>query len=115
WTDAGELAIAHLNTGMESADSNIHFVLNFVDIQSELQLTLDSALAEVRDKGAIGIIGDTSLAATALTRLSYDDDTSNDLEAPMICVTCTGNALNNPDATDADAATQAAYRDVDNW
>jgi ABC-type branched-subunit amino acid transport system substrate-binding protein len=69
----------------------------------------------VRVQGAKGLVTDTSQDDVAILKLQYDTDPSNHLDVPIVGLVATSPAINNPNTTNPDPVTQAAYRDADHW
>ena len=53
--------------------------------------------------GAKLVITDNSNNTVSVMRDDYDDDTTNDLNSPILCVLCGSSVINNPMATNPDA------------
>ena len=46
--------------------------------------------------GAKLVITDNSNNSIAVIRVDYDDDTTNDLNSPILCVLCGSSIINDP-------------------
>ena len=115
WTTAGSLAVDQLNSALQSANSNTRFQFLVSDSAATPTTTVSSATDLVVNKGAKAVITDNSNDDVALVKLAYDADTTNDINVPLMCVTCTSANINNPTATNSDPVTQAAYQDASHW
>ena len=60
--------------------------------------------------GAKLVITDNSNNTVSVMRVDYDNDATNDLNSPILCVLCGSSVINNPIATNPDPITQAALR-----
>jgi len=108
WTTAGSLAVDQLNGALQSANSNTRFQFLVSDSAANPATTVSSATDLVVSKAAKAVITDNSNDDVALVELAYDADTTNDINVPLMCVTCTSASINNPAATSSPAANAQA-------
>ena len=119
WVNAFELAADDATEGLKDADYPTGKRLTFRDLtadsKNDAEITITKAIELVQEKGALMILNGTSNGSLHLNKLAYDDDDKNDLDVPIICVACSSPSHHNPDVENDDAATQAAFRNVDGW
>lgn len=119
WGDAFRLAAEDASDGLRLAGfptgARLRFDTMVADTRNETAITVARAQELVQQQGAKLIINGTSSDTVALSRLAYDDDASNDIDVPIVCVACSSPALHNPDAVNDDPAVQAANRNSDGW
>lgn len=117
WTYAMALATRHANEGLAKAGNpkNIKFGSVSADSQNKTDVVVKRALELVQTKGVKAVLNGTSSETIALATTFYDADPSNNLDIPVLCMSCTSTALHNPAATDADPAKQSALRNEQGW
>jgi hypothetical protein len=115
WPGSGNLAIKQINDGLAQARAPVRFRLLLNDTTQDARVASMQSLDMVRLQGAKAIITDTSKNGIAITKLMYDGDAGNDLDVPVVCVTCTAPALNDPAAKGTDEVDTATLRDAGNW
>jgi hypothetical protein len=119
WGDAFRLAADDASDGLRQAGfptgAKLSFDTMISDTRNDVAITVAGATELVKQQGAKIIINGTSSDTVALSRLAYDDDTTNDIDVPIVCVACSSPALHNPEATHADPFTQAANRNSEGW
>lgn len=119
WSDAFRLAADDATEGLSQAGyptgKRLNFQIMVADTKNDTAITVARATEMVREQGAKFIINGTSSDTVALGKLAYDDDPSNDLDVPILCVACSSPGLHNPEAINADAAVQGANRNTEKW
>lgn len=117
WHDAVLLAASHANEGLKTAGGlkALKFVVEQGDTTNTPEVAVTRAQELVNERGAKMLVTDTSADDIAINLLQYDADPSNDLNVPIVCMACTSGAINNPNATNADPAQQAALRNEKGW
>ncbi len=115
WPGSANLAITQVNDGLEQAHAHLRFKLMLNDTTQDATVASMESLDMVRISNAKAIITDTSKNGVAITKLMYDNDPANDLDVPVICVTCTAPGLSNPTAKGVDDIDTATLRDAQNW
>jgi hypothetical protein len=115
WSIVGEMAIAQLNQAASDAGSGLRFKLVVQDPQQDFKIAVTRARDLAGTFGAKAIVTDTSKNGIEVTKLMYDADPSNDINIPVICVTCTSPSMNNPTAVNTDPIEQATLRDDKRW
>jgi hypothetical protein len=119
WNDAFRLAADDATEGLAEAGfptgKHLSFDILVADTKNDVAITVERALEMVQQQGAKVVINGTSSDTVALGKLAYDDDTSNDISVPIMCVACSSPALHNPTNVNADAAVQATNRNEDGW
>jgi hypothetical protein len=115
WPSAANLALDDLNTGLAQAGSGTRFKLVLNDTAQDAAVAIKRSTELVRMQGAKAIITDTSRNGIAITKLMYDADATNDLDVPVVCVTCTAAPLNDPNAVGTDEIDTATLRDAKGW
>jgi hypothetical protein len=115
WPSAANLALAHLNDGLALAGAPARFKLVLNDTSQDAALAIKRSTELVRMQNAKAIITDTSRNGIAITKLMYDADPANDIDVPVVCVTCTAAALNDPKAVGTDDIDTATLRDAEGW
>lgn len=115
WTPSGNLAVTQLNQALDKTSSSARIKLIVSDSAATPATAVAVAQDLVANQSAKAVITDTSADNVALAKLAYDADPNNNLDVPVVCVTCTSASINNVAATDPDAEKQAALRDLDQW
>jgi hypothetical protein len=119
WGDAFRLAADDASQGLRQAGfptaAKLRFDTMISDTRNDVSITVAGATELVKQQGAKIIINGTSSDTVALSKLAYDPDTTNDIDVPIVCVACSSPALHNPEATNDDAAVQAANRNPEGW
>jgi hypothetical protein len=115
WPSAANLALGHLNDGLAEAGASLRFKLILNDTSQDAALAVKRSTDLVRGQRAKAIITDTSRNGIAITKLMYDADATNDIDVPVVCVTCTAAPLNDPNAVGTDQIDTATLRDAENW
>jgi hypothetical protein len=120
WNDAFRLAGDDATDGLRQAGYPTGAHLSFealptADTKNDAAITVERSLELVQQEGAKLIINGTSSDTVALSKLAYDDDATNDINVPIVCVACSSPALHNPAATNADPVVQAANRNTEGW
>ena len=119
WSDAFTLASDDASEGLARAGyptkKELRFDTVVADTKNDATVTVQRAIELVQQQGAKMVINGTSADTVALGKLAYDNDASNDLNVPIICVACSSPALHNPNATNPDMAVQSANRNIDKW
>jgi hypothetical protein len=115
WPGSANLAVTQINDGLARAGAHLRFKLLVNDTTQDATVASMQSLDMVRVSDAKAIITDTSKNGVAITKLMYDKDPSNDLDVPVICVTCTAPGLSSPDAKGTDDVDTATLRDAENW
>lgn len=116
WFDAAALATAHANAGLTTAGKSLQFKLATSDSTNTPTIAVSRSLDLVQNQGAKAVITDSSQDDIALNTTFYDADATNDLNVPVICMTCTAPSINDPNAVNAtDPVNQAALRNGLHW
>jgi hypothetical protein len=115
WPSAANLALAHLNDGLAQAGVAARFKLALSDTSQDAAVAIKRSTELVRMQSAKAIITDTSRNGIAITKLMYDGDATNDIDVPVVCVTCTAAALNDTNAVGTDDIDTATLRDAKGW
>jgi len=113
-----QLAIDDMNAGIKRAGGfkGLGFDHSDGDSSGSGSATISGQLATMLvQEGAKLVITDNSNNTVSVMRDDYDDDTTNDLNAPILCVLCGSSVINNPTATNADPITQEALRNGKGW
>ena len=116
--DVVQLAFDDVNAGLRKAGNykGLGFAHTDGDSSGSGAATISGQLAtQLVHDGAKLVITDNSNNTIAVIKDDYDDDTSNDLNAPILCVLCGSSIINDPAAVNADAVTQAALRNSKKW
>ena len=116
--DVVQLAIDDMNAGIHQAGGFKGLAFDHTDGDSSGSgtATISGQLATMLvQAGAKLVITDNSNNTVSVMRDDYDDDTTNDLNAPILCVLCGSSLINNPTATNADPITQEALRNTKGW
>ena len=116
--DVVQFAIDDINAGISKAGGykGLGFAHSDGDSSGSGTATISGMLAtQLVQQGAKLIITDNSNNTLAVIKDDYDDDTTNDLNSPILCVLCGSSLINNPAAVNADAVTQAALRNDKGW
>jgi hypothetical protein len=118
WESALALAAGDAAEGLRDADyptgAKLDFKTRVADTVNDTKNTVSKG-RELVDDGAKMLMVGTSSDAVALSALAYDDDASNDIDVPVLCIACSSPALHNPMATNADPVLQAANRNELGW
>jgi hypothetical protein len=118
WESALGLAAADAAEGLAEADyptgKRLDFKTRVADTVNNTENTVSKGQDLVADGAKMLMVG-TSSDAVALSALAYDDDDSNDINVPVLCIACSSPALHNPEAMNADAVLQAANRNELDW
>ena len=118
WETALALAALDASDGLRSADfptgAKIDFKAKVADTVNDTKNTVSKG-SEMAGNGAKMLMVGTSSDAVALSALAYDDDASNDIDVPVVCIACSSPALHNPMAMNADPVLQAANRNELGW
>ena len=115
WPSAAKLAIDQVNEGLAQAGASFRAALMTSDTTQDASVATARSLELVRSHGAKAIIADTSRNGIAITKMMYDADATNDLDVPMVCVTCTAPNFNDPAAIGVDDIDTATLRDAQHW
>jgi hypothetical protein len=115
WPSAAKLAVDQMNEGLGMAGASVRIGWQPNDTSQDASVTIMHSLDLVRSQHAKGIVVDTSRNAIAVTKLMYDADATNDLNVPVVCVTCTAPNLNDPMAVGTDDIDTATLRDAAGW
>ncbi|HTV21172.1 MAG TPA: ABC transporter substrate-binding protein [Polyangiaceae bacterium] len=119
WGDAFRLAADDASDGLRQAGfptgAKLSFDTMVADTRNDVNITVERAKELVQQQGAKLIINGTSSDTVALSKLAYNDDMSDDIDVPIVCVACSSPALHNPNATNSEAAVQAANRNPEGW
>jgi hypothetical protein len=116
--DVVAFAIDDVNAGLKKGGNykGIGFAHSDGDSSGSGTATLSGQQAtQLVQAGAKLVITDNSNNTVAVMKDDYDDDTTNDLNAPILCVLCSSSVINDPAATNADAVTQSAIRNGKKW
>ena len=118
WETALDLAALDASDGLRAADfptgAKLDFKAKIADTVNHTKNTVSKG-SEMVDKGAKMLMVGTSSDAVALSALAYDDDDSNDINVPIVCIACSSPALHNPMAMNADPVLQDANRNELGW
>ena len=119
WENALDLAAADASEGLKDADYptkvRFEFKVRVADTVNDTKNTVSKG-REMVSKGAKMLMVGTSSDAVALSALAYDDDDSNDIDVPIVCIACSSPSLHNPDfVNEADPVLQAANRNEEGW
>lgn len=112
-----QLAVTRMNQGLTAAhykSMQFKYVIED-DAQNNPAVAPDRAKDLVMNQGAKALLTDASAVSTALNRMMYDSDTSNDLNVPIMGVTNNAGNINNPNATDPDPVTTEALHNTLHW
>ena len=115
WPNAAQLAVTQMNSALVKASSEIRFNLVIGDSTNVPAVAAQRAQDLVMSKGAKGLVVDTSQDDVEILKLQYDADPSKHLDVPLVGLVSTSPAINNPNTTNPDPVTQAAYQDADHW
>jgi hypothetical protein len=116
--DVVQFAIDDMNDGLRKAGNpkSVSFAHTDGDSSGSGTATISGQLATTLvQAGAKLVITDNSNNTIAVIKDDYDEDTTNDLNVPILCVLCSSAAINDPNATNADALTQLAVRNSKKW
>jgi ABC-type branched-subunit amino acid transport system substrate-binding protein len=115
WPSSAKLAIDQINEGLTMAGTPLRVRLDLSDSAQDANVATMKSLEVVRSRGARALVVDTSRNAIAVTKMMYDADPANDLNVPVVCVTCTAPNLNDPMAVGTDDIDTATLRDAAGW
>jgi len=115
WPSSAKLAIDQINDGLSMAGTPLRIRLDLNDTAQDASVATMKSLEVVRSRGARALMVDTSRNAIAVTKMMYDADPANDLNVPVVCVTCTAPNLNDPMAVGTDDIDTATLRDANGW
>jgi len=119
WNDAFRLAADDASEGLAQANyptgKRLSFDILVADTKNDVAITVQRALEMVQQQGAKVVINGTSSDTGALGKLAYDDDATNDIDVPIMCVACSSPALHNPTNVNADPAVQSTNRNEEGW
>jgi hypothetical protein len=116
--DVVQFAIDDMNAGINQAGGFKGLVFEHSDGDSSGSgtATISGQLATMLvQEGAKLVITDNSNNTVSVMRDDYDEDTTNDLNSPILCVLCGSSVINNPAATNSDPITQEALRNGKGW
>ena len=117
WEQARAMAVSQMNDALDKSahGKNLRFSLESRGHQNNKDsgAYAQSLARELAALGVRSLFTDISAVSAFVNGLNYDATTP--LALPIVCTPCTGDAFNNPAATDADAVKQAGFRDLDNW
>lgn len=111
-----QLAVDDMNAGLTMAGGykEIAFAQTTNDSQG-MGPTASAFAATMVQRGAKIVLSGTARDTIAIMRNDYDDDPTNDLNAPILCLLCGTPTINSPVAVDPDPITQAALRNDKKW
>jgi ABC-type branched-subunit amino acid transport system substrate-binding protein len=112
---AVELAAAQMNEALDRSGSRIKVEIVFGDSKSNPPFAQAEALRLINQEQVKALVTDSSGVTVAVSKLNYDPATASRYKVPITCFQCSSSFINDPNVTDADAVTQAAQRDSDNW
>lgn len=116
WADSIRLAVGTANLALKQAGrAQLHFAIADGNSGNSPDMSQAAALEVVKKQGAKAVITDSSQDDIAVNMLAYDGDPTHALEVPVVCMACTSPNINNPAATDASPAKQAALRNAKGW
>lgn len=119
WGDAFRLAAEDASDGLRLAGfptgAKLRFDTMVADTRNDTTITVARAVELVKEQGAKLIINGTSSDTVALSKLAYDNDPTNDIDVPIVCVACSSPALHDPEAVNPDPVVQAANRNSEGW
>jgi ABC-type branched-subunit amino acid transport system substrate-binding protein len=115
WANAVLLAADEINAALGSSRSPVRFDFVVNDSTNVPTVAVPRAIDLVRTRQAKALVTDTSQDTLETLKLQYDPDTSKHLDVPIVSLAATSPSFGNPAATNADALTQAAFRDADDW
>lgn len=117
WGDAIALAERHMNAALRRAGlgDEIEFEIDIEDSQNTPAVAVARASELVFERGAKGLLADSSQNSIALNKTHYDFDSTNDLNVPIQCSGCTAGSINNPNATHANPIEQLTLRNSERW
>lgn len=115
YRNAVALASKQMNQALANAGSKVRFAVSFADSQSNGPHSQMRAADLINGDRVVGLVTDISGDTVAVNTLNYLDESPAEYKVPISCYLCSAASINNPAATDADAARQAALRDEDDW
>jgi hypothetical protein len=116
--DVVQFAIDDVNAGLKKAGGfkGLGFDHSDGDSSGSGAATISGQLATTLvQAGAKMIITDNSNNTISVMKDDYDDDTTNDLNSPILCVLCGSSIINDPAAVNPDPLTQTAVRNSKKW
>ncbi|HVR18862.1 MAG TPA: hypothetical protein VMS65_04185 [Polyangiaceae bacterium] len=118
WELALDMATGDASDGLRAAGfptgARLDFKARVADTVNKTENTVSKGRALV-GKGAKMLMVGTSSDAVALSALAYDDDDSNDIDVPIVCIACSSPALHNPMAMNDDPVLRDANRNELGW
>ena len=118
WENALDLATGDASKGLRAADfptgAKLDFKIRVADTVNDTEKTVSKGRELVAD-GALMLMVGTSSDAVALSALAYDDDDSNGIDVPVVCIACSSPALHSPNPKNADPVLRAANRNELGW
>lgn len=116
WFDAAALATTHANAGLMKIGKALQFKLATSDSTNTPAVAVSRSLDLVHSQNAKAVITDSSQDDIALNATFYDADASNDLNVPVVGMTCTAPSINDAAAVNAtDPVNQATLRNGLHW
>jgi ABC-type branched-subunit amino acid transport system substrate-binding protein len=115
WEEAVKLAVADANAGLKAKARPWQFAVALSDSTNKPDVASRRAQEVVRESGAKMVITDSSQDDIAINNLAYDDDPTNDLQVPTLCVACTSTSINNPKSNKPDGGADPALRNEQGW
>jgi hypothetical protein len=113
---AVRLAVGQMNAALDLLHVNLKFQAVFGDDRGNTAaLAKSETLRLLNDEHVLAMVSDSSGDTIQVNRLNYDAATPAPYKVPVVCYQCSSGFINDPAAVDADAITQAALRDTDNW
>ncbi len=112
---AVELAARQMNEALDRSGSRVKFEIVFGDSKSNPPFAQSEALRLVNQEQVKALVTDSSGVTVAVSKLNYDPASASRHKVAITCFQCSSSFINDPNVTDADAVTQAAQRDPDNW
>jgi ABC-type branched-subunit amino acid transport system substrate-binding protein len=111
WTQAVGLAQDQVNAAITGDETwhGLQFLISFSDTSNDPRITLKHAKELVDEHQVKGIITDSSQDDIAINATFYDQDTTNDLNLPILCSECTANGINDPTSMDPAAANRDGW------
>src|SRR5215471_15777245 len=114
--DVFQFAFDDVNAGIQKAGGYKNLAFGHVDGDAAgSPATAAQYATSLIQGGAKLVITDNSADTVAVMKIDYDADTTNDLNAPILCILCGSTAINNPAATDPDPVTQTALQNGKKW
>jgi len=113
YRSAIELAQKQMNTELAKSGSQTRFEIVFADSKSQAALAQSEAVRLINEQKVAALVTMTSGETIAVNKLNYDAANPAAYKVALTCFQCSSGFINNPDAQDKDALTQAALRDAD--